>query len=194
MQNRSSTLVILCLSIVFSHRSARADDFAFSFTNTVGTVAGSVTGEILGLQNNATSSATAVIIDSYPSGLPNILEALPADATLWNVLGSNTFTVMHGQITAADFESVEQQPVCAQINATCTLNELRINVNNGYEDAALGSWIITAGITSDVQYVQSLSPGVITFTRLHVPEPSSLIVLVGGCLLILSRIRQWASR
>jgi hypothetical protein len=46
-------------------------DFTFSFTGTVppGTFAGTVTGEIFGLTEGATSSATNVIVDSYPAGL-----------------------------------------------------------------------------------------------------------------------------
>ena len=46
-------------------------DFTFSFTGTVppGSVAGTVTGEIFGLTEGASSSATNVIVVSYPVGL-----------------------------------------------------------------------------------------------------------------------------
>src|SRR5271170_3031461 len=44
-------------------------DFMFSFSNTVGAVNGTVTGEIFGLTDNATGPASNVILDSYPTGL-----------------------------------------------------------------------------------------------------------------------------
>jgi hypothetical protein len=45
-------------------------DFMFSFSNTVGNVNGTVTGEIFGLSDNASNQAASnVILDSYPAGL-----------------------------------------------------------------------------------------------------------------------------
>jgi hypothetical protein len=67
--------------------NAMADNFTFSFTDQG---VGTVTGEIFGLQNNATSPATEVLITSYPS---TILGTIPVlDATQWTDVMDNTFT------------------------------------------------------------------------------------------------------
>ena len=76
--------------------------FSFSVTNTAGTVAGTFKGEIFGLIDNSTSSATKVLIESFPSGL-NSLASPPVDAILWNQQNQNSFTVSGGQITAGGF-------------------------------------------------------------------------------------------
>ncbi len=77
-------------------------DFTFSVTNTIGTVAGTFTGRILGLTDNATSSATQVFIDTFPAGLDS-LEAAPVEATLWDQQYENSFTVSGGQIVDGGF-------------------------------------------------------------------------------------------
>jgi hypothetical protein len=79
-------------------------DFTFSYTGAVniGSVAGTVTGEIFGLTEGATSSATNVILDGYPAslGAPS-----PPDAVFSDV-SANSFTVSNsGQLTAADFNA-----------------------------------------------------------------------------------------
>jgi hypothetical protein len=66
-------------------------DFRFSFTGTAppGSVAGTVTGEIFGLTEGATSPASNVIVDSYPVGLEP-----PAPPVTLDLIGAiNTFTV-----------------------------------------------------------------------------------------------------
>lgn len=83
---------------------AQADDFSFSFTNTVGNVAGTVTGEILGLTNNSTGAAAKVIVESFPAGLNSVLGSAPIDVTSWTVF-DNSFTETGGQIVAADFDA-----------------------------------------------------------------------------------------
>ena len=70
--------------------------FSFSVTNTAGTVAGTFKGEIFGLIDNSTSSATKVLIESFPSGL-NSLASPPVDAILWNQQNQNSFTVSGGR-------------------------------------------------------------------------------------------------
>jgi len=77
-------------------------NFFFSVTNTVGNVGGTFTGELFGLTDNATSSATSVVIDSFPVGL-NSLTPAPVTATLWNQQDQNSFTVTGGVITAGGF-------------------------------------------------------------------------------------------
>ena len=61
-------ILMVVATVYLLGTNAMADNFTFSFTG----VAGTVTGEITGLQNNATGSATEVLITSYPATLwPN---------------------------------------------------------------------------------------------------------------------------
>jgi hypothetical protein len=89
-----------------SHASTLS--FDFSFTNTLGVTPGTVTGQIYGLSDNATSAATAVIIDSYPAILGSV--ATPFDILSYplvagnpNSVVANSFTVAGGQITNVNF-------------------------------------------------------------------------------------------
>jgi hypothetical protein len=83
-------------------------NFNFSFTGNTsdGLEAGTVTGEIFGLTDNATSSPTSVEILSYttPTGASSFPSA-PFTVTPANyaTIFSTTFTVTAGQITAANF-------------------------------------------------------------------------------------------
>lgn len=63
--NRMWIAPLLLLLVGIGAPSARADNF--EFTNTIGTVADTVTGEILGLTNGAPGPASDVIITSYPT-------------------------------------------------------------------------------------------------------------------------------
>jgi hypothetical protein len=96
--------------------SARADslNFYFSFTDNVSGIYGSpyatgtVTGEVFGLQDNAISSATDVVIFSspqnsvYPSGSPlDAITGFPG-ATGWTV-PVNEFEVVSGNVADAFF-------------------------------------------------------------------------------------------
>jgi hypothetical protein len=90
--------------IALSSVSAKADDFSFSFTNTAGSgVPGTVTGEILGLTNNATGPAAEVLITSFPAGLDSIVGSGPINAMLWNFQEENSFTESGGEVTAGGF-------------------------------------------------------------------------------------------
>ena len=63
---------------------------------------GTVTGEIFGLQNNATGPATEVLIDSYPASLGVISDLIATD---WSAQIFNTFTETNGQISTEQFEA-----------------------------------------------------------------------------------------
>jgi hypothetical protein len=93
-------LTLLCLMLP---GVLRADDFTFSFTNTIGNIPGTVTGEILGLTNNATSPAAEVLITSFPSGLNSILGSAPIIASLWAIQYENAFTETGGVVTGGGF-------------------------------------------------------------------------------------------
>jgi hypothetical protein len=107
-----ASLVTAVLAVPVSQPST-ALTFDFSFTNdpTIGNVSGTVTGEIVGLTDNATSAATAVYIYSIPAPLSlpdvpfNILSP-PADFTTNETTFQNTFTVSQGQIISAEFLAV----------------------------------------------------------------------------------------
>jgi hypothetical protein len=75
--------------------------FKFSFSNTGGTVPGTVTGEIFGLVNGTAVPATNVVLDSYPAGLG--LPSPPLNAFTGSI-ADNAFNVSSDQITRADFD------------------------------------------------------------------------------------------
>jgi hypothetical protein len=82
-------------------------NFDFSFTGTFGNqIGGTVTGEIFGLTDNATGPASAVDIYSVPGSVV-YGETLPFNTmTAENgTVNSNSFTVVNGEITVADFSA-----------------------------------------------------------------------------------------
>lgn len=92
---RASYLAIAL--ICFSSAHARADNFTFSFTNSTGTIAGTVTGEVFGIEDNSISSATEVLITSFPAALGVITDL---DATDWVDQYFNTFDEQSGALSA----------------------------------------------------------------------------------------------
>ena len=88
--------------------TARADNFLFSFSNdpSWGNVNGTVTGEIFGLINNATSAATDIQVFTYPAGLVQFGSyPTPIDVMAWTggSFGENAFTETAGNITGGGF-------------------------------------------------------------------------------------------
>ena len=95
------------LGLLPSPGHASTLNFTFSFTGgtSVSPFTGTVTGEIDGLTNNATSAASAVIIDTVtPAALTNP-SPLPFNTFCGSncLVTSNSFTVTAGVITAYDF-------------------------------------------------------------------------------------------
>jgi hypothetical protein len=103
--------VSAALAAMLVSAPGHALDFTFSFTNQTGNVPGTVTGEIDGLMNNATSTPTHVTVTSFPSALGLGVSA-PFD-TIGDVQpGLNHFTVnAAGMITAAQYLAVGQVPI-----------------------------------------------------------------------------------
>ena len=103
-------LVLLSVTgVLIAPLSAQAAlNFDFSFTGTDGTVPGTVTGEVFGLTDNATSSPTDVVITGYPAAITGLL---PAPWDLFTVPGyefgenglEDHFTVSGGAVTNAAF-------------------------------------------------------------------------------------------
>ena len=59
-------------------------DFAFTNTNTISSVAGTVVGKFYGLSDNASGADSQLVIESFPSGLHSVSGTGPIAATLWD--------------------------------------------------------------------------------------------------------------
>jgi hypothetical protein len=98
-------IIILCAGLIgLMHPTAShaALDFSFSFTNTFGSVNGTVTGEIFGLVNGTAVAATNVILTSYPTDLD--LPSPPLNA--FTSVGENAFNVSSDEITRVNFNDI----------------------------------------------------------------------------------------
>jgi hypothetical protein len=107
MKSRTLSAFAFASALVLASTPGHALSFDFSFSNVAGTVDGTVTGLIEGLADNTTSSATDVIVQSYPAGVGQVP---PAPFTLTQP-SSNTFTVANGLITSALFITFSP-PLC----------------------------------------------------------------------------------
>jgi hypothetical protein len=152
----TAALMVLCTP-------AYAVNFDFSFGNNSvdgGTVAGNVTGEIFGLTNNATSSASNVVVLSYPVGVTG-LPATPFSASdyaadLGQPLGTNSFTVTNDVITGGAFQ-----------------------IYGGNFDINIGGQYNTLASPDDLTRVQNLEGlGGIAFSA--VPETSTWLMMLLG--------------
>jgi len=94
----------LALAAVAAPARAELLDFTFSFSNSIGTTAGTVTGEIEGLADNSTGAAGDVIIESAPAMENDSELGAPYDTASWTKI-YDSFTVTDGQITAVDFRA-----------------------------------------------------------------------------------------
>jgi hypothetical protein len=97
--------VIALIGLLPSRGHALTFDFSFTGGCNVAGSPCTVTGEIDGLKNNATSAATAVIIDTVSSPAFTVL-SLPFNTICGSSACSvtpNTFTVTAGAITAESF-------------------------------------------------------------------------------------------
>ena len=97
-----AALFTVVSGICFTSSANAQSVYSFSVTNTIGNVSGTFTGEIYGLLDNATSSASSVVIETIPDGMFN-LEAVPIDAISWDQQYQNSFTVSGGQIVGGAF-------------------------------------------------------------------------------------------
>jgi hypothetical protein len=176
------TFALMISGIVLAAGPASADDFSFSFTNDIGNVVGTVTGEILGLTDNSTGAATDVIIESFPSALSADLNSsytAPIDlfAFPWFSTASDTFTETDGEITAADFGVDDGDYDFVTLGTGCNYGTF---CGNGFGN--WGSDNATEGST-------------ISFSQLgsSTPEPSTLgLMLAGFVALTARRVRRKA--
>ncbi len=96
------SLALLVLILCGGSATAGSLNFDFSVTNTIGTVSGTFAGEVIGLTDNSISSASSVLIESFPAAM-NSLDSPPIDATLWDQQYQNSFEVVNGQIVDGGF-------------------------------------------------------------------------------------------
>jgi hypothetical protein len=154
-------------------------DFTFSFTGTVppGNIAGTVTGEIFGLTEGATSAATNVIVTSFPAGLGLPLPPL----TFFSNPSVNSFTVSAmGQITAATYEAGGAISDFLELNLPASPTEFLSFLEN-----------IKVGIPVIVGNQVGESLAGVTFTPAPIPEPSSVTLLgIGLGVAALWQLRQ----
>lgn len=173
---RACLRAALAMSLLCSASASQAADFIFTFSTDLSDplvtngVSGTVTGRIIGLADDGTSSAVDVFIDSYS---PDGSLVLPVDATSWfsPVSFDNSFTVEEGVIVAALFRADTSF-------ISPFLDQLFINVpihGSGTNYASLGS-----NNSTSIWNNQGL--GGITFTRIEnvVPEPSTWMLLLLG--------------
>lgn len=178
---RKSFWIIALLFAAIGAPNAHAQvTFTFSFTNTPGVgnqLGGTVTGEIIGLNNNEADQTPQIIIESFPAAFDGIMAGVSSDPVDWNEgVSYDIFTVLNGQITAANFfatEYVNGGPyngnyIYFAINDTSDESEL------GVEPAAIT--VINNGGLMGADLTPTLTP-----------EPTSM-VLFGTGLLAMCRI------
>lgn len=159
------TTTLVALAFLAGAPAAHAQ-LNFNFTITGDTtqypVAGTLTGEIFGLTDNTTSSASSVLLLSFPSALnTGVLFPMsaPVDITAFDIQVINSFTVVNGQITTGSFYAGNSNP--SQIFA------ILVGPTNGINNQGniSGNNNGVAGVT--------FSPADAT------PEPGSVALLVG---------------
>jgi hypothetical protein len=170
---------MIFLGMILCEGTAQASlTYTFSFTDTTGTVPGTVTGEILGLSDNSTGPATGVLIESWPTALNSDLftsYTSPIDTSLWPIENANTFTVSGGEITAAAFAVDDGDFDFFTLGTGCNLPSSECG-------NAFGNW-------SNAQWVGSAS-GDVTFSALSaVPEPSTFAYLALAVIALIVRAR-----
>jgi hypothetical protein len=142
-------------------------------------VPGTVTGKIvLSLNGDGTGAASSVLIGSYPNDLNGIAQ-FPTDAITWNDYSlangfvPNSFTVSNGQITSAQFLSLDETPVG---NPTL-FGELAINAS-GVTNA-----LFFQNNLPTPQYLSTENAGGlagVSFAPAATPEPATITLLASG--------------
>jgi hypothetical protein len=166
----------LAILLTFTTHAVRAEDFDFSFAtdanNTYysggGFTPGTVSGALIGLSANGTSSPTDVLLFSNPDRIPD------GDlfAQGWfNPNGSpGTFTVTDGAITAESYT----------LYSTTTNQELTLGLPfNGVAFNLLINYIFDDTTGNDAGLDG------ISFTPVDVPEPAGILPFLAGAVFLL---------
>ncbi|WP_339693048.1 PEPxxWA-CTERM sorting domain-containing protein [uncultured Parasphingorhabdus sp.] len=154
---------------------ANAADFIFTFSTDTGDsgvtngIAGSVTGRILGLTDNATSSATQVFVDSFSAGA---FTGTPTDVTVWTNQFENSFTLANGVITSGSFWA--DRGVIGT-----NFDQLFINVALGYANGNTN--YASVGVNNDTSIWNNQGLNGVSFQSLGaVPEPATWAFMIFG--------------
>jgi PEP-CTERM motif len=166
----TKSLVPAVLMLAAASGPLRAEQiFDFSFTNTIGNVAGTVTGEIvLPFDGDGSGAASDVLIQSFPPGLSSV-GMPPIDASRWTYQEVNEFTVYSGQVTGAS-------EFYAYTSTSYPSSVIELTPTTSY--LAYGAGPLSHGSNNEV-YADATS-----FIPAPAPEPSSLMLLVAGLLVI----------
>ena len=171
-------IAVAGLSTAFACGCANASTLYFQFSNTIGNVNGTVTGEIEGLNPNGTSSPTEVLVTSYPSALVESGSyPTPIDVSAWTGGSTgdfDTFTLSDGNFVSGAWDLKGANGINDQlyINSACCASPDTNFFDIGNGDS-LYVWNDNGVGPSGIQF--SATP----FTS-TVPEPSSLALALLG--------------
>jgi hypothetical protein len=163
----------LALFVAFTLQTAHAEDFDFTFSTLAtssytggGLTPGTVTGELIGLSSNGTSTPNDVLLSGNPDHIQN--GDLFAQGWFFDNPSDTSFTVSNGAITAEDFV----------LFSPTTNQELILgDPPQGAGDNLLINYIFDRG-TGNFAGLDG-----VTFTPVDVPEPGSFSTLLVGCVI-----------
>jgi hypothetical protein len=166
--------IFLFLFILFSPAEADLLNFDFSFTgdSNHGGLGGMITGEIVGLENNASSTPSDIILTSFPPGLD-----IPSSAPYslndngWNLAGDadGQFIVVSNSLitSATDYEAtISGQQDFFSLNVPFILNDVEQGPLNGLQ----------YGPDAEVSNFDGFSG--VTYTLVTIPEPAKVALLL----------------
>jgi hypothetical protein len=166
----------LLVILVTAAPAARAENFDFTFSTLAspaysggGLTPGTVTGELIGLSADGTSSPTDVLLFSNPDTIED--GDLFAQGWFFDNPAATSFTVSNGVVTAGDFT----------LYSATTNQELILGPNynlliNYIFDEGTGNG---AGLDG------------VTFTPADVPEPAGLAVFLAGAAFLM--VLRWSA-
>jgi hypothetical protein len=155
-------ITTFAILVAFAAPAAHAEDFTFSFSGGGGSP-GLVTGELIGLSPDGTSSPTDVLLLSNTDGVRNG----DLSAMGWfNYAGTpNSFTVTDGAITAENF-TLFSANTDDFFSLGLHFDGVAFNLlDNALTDEQTGNASDVAGVT---------------FTPVAVPEPACIVIFLAG--------------